>query len=436
MNSGQELYKKALGLIPGGTQLFSKRPERLLPNHWPVYYTKAKGVSLWDLDGKEYIDMTTSGIGTCILGYADSDVEAEVIKAIQNGSMSSFNCSEEVELAELLCDLHPWAEMARFTRGGGEALAVAIRIARASTGRDMIAFCGYHGWQDWYLAANLNSDASLDAHLLPGLSPQGVPRELTGTIIPFNYNKIEELEKIISDYGERIAAIVMEPARSTGPDPGFLEKIRSIAEKNHSVLIFDEVTSGWRAITGGIHLTYGVNPDIAVFAKAMGNGYPMSAIIGKKSVMQAAQNSFISSTYWTERIGPVAALATIKKHRKLDLGPYLMSIGELMQQGWKNAAEKTGMKISVSGVFSLSSMSIKMENSDALETLFIKLMIERGYVAHFSFYPCASHNPENIQKYFQVLEEVFAICKKASDEGNVEKVLDGPVRHKDFRRLN
>ncbi|MCB1178976.1 MAG: aminotransferase class III-fold pyridoxal phosphate-dependent enzyme [Leptospiraceae bacterium] len=288
MNSGQELYKKARKLIPGGTQLFSKRPERLLPDHWPVYFKKAKGALVWDMDGKEYLDMTTSGIGSCILGYADPDVENEVLKVIKDGSMSTLNPYEEVELAELLCDLHPWAEMARFSRSGGEALSIAIRIARACTGKDIVAFCGYHGWQDWYLAANLNDNSNLDNHLLPGLSAKGVPRGLTGTIFPFNYNNLEELNEIVSKHGKNLAAIIMEPSRSKGPDPGFLEGVKEIANKTNSVLIFDEVTSGWRAITGGIHLTYGVNPDMAVFAKAMGNGYPMSAVIGTKAVMEAA----------------------------------------------------------------------------------------------------------------------------------------------------
>ncbi len=319
LNSGVSLYNIAKKIIPGGTQLLSKRPEMFLPDQWPSYYRKCKGVGIEDLDGNRYIDMSICGVGSCILGYADRDVDAAVKKAIAGGTMSTLNCPEEVELAELLCGLHPWAEMARFARCGGEAMAVAVRIARAASGRDKIAFCGYHGWHDWYLAANLADDRNLDGQLLPGLEPAGVPRALTGTVIPFNYNQPESLDRIIDRHGKSLAAIIMEPVRHHEPDAGFLEHVRRSADKTGAVLVFDEVTSGWRMNVGGIHLLYNVNPDIAVFAKGISNGYAMAAVIGRREVMDAAQKTFISSTYWTERIGPTAALATIKKMQKYNV---------------------------------------------------------------------------------------------------------------------
>ena len=288
MGTGQDLYAKARKLIPGGNQLLSKRPELFLPDQWPAYYSRAKGVDVWDMDGNRYIDCSHSGVGAPILGYADEEVESAVIEAVKAGSTTTLNCPEEVELAELLLELHPWADMVRYARTGGEIMAVAVRIARASAGRDKIAFCGYHGWHDWYLAANLAGDSTLDGHLLPGLEPAGVPRGLAGTMFPFHYNRIDQLKEIVAEHGPELAAIVMEPARGTGPAEGFLEEVRSIATKIGAVLIFDEVTSAWRMNTGGIHLTYGVVPDVAVFAKALSNGYPMGAIIGTEAVMEAA----------------------------------------------------------------------------------------------------------------------------------------------------
>lgn len=279
MGRGQELYLKARALIPGGTQLLSKRPEMFLPEQWPTYYARAKGAETWDLDGRRYIDVSHFGVGACVLGFADADVDRAVMEAIAAGTMSTLNCPEEVELAELLLELHPWAEMVRYARCGGEIMAVSIRIARAATGREKVAFCGYHGWQDWYLAANLSEEHALDGHLLQGLEPAGVPRGLTGTMLPFHYNDLDEFRALVAKHGDDLAAVVMEPARSKGPAPGFLEEIRATTRTLGAVLLFDEVTSGFRLNTGGIHLTMGVVPDLAAFAKALGNGYAMAAVI-------------------------------------------------------------------------------------------------------------------------------------------------------------
>ena len=329
IKKGIELWKKAKRIIPGGTQLLSKRSEQFLPEQWPSYYKKAKGVEIWDLDGNKYIDMAYMGIGACILGYADEDVNIAVKRAIDEGSMSTLNSPEEVELTELLLNLHPWAEMVRIARTGGEAMAIAVRIARAYTKKDKIAFCGYHGWHDWYLSANLADDKSLDGHLLPGLEPLGVPRCLKGTSIPFNYNKIQELKEIISK-NKDIGVIVIEPLRHHYPEDNFLGKVREIANEIKAVLVFDEITSGWRMNVGGVHQLYNVEPDIAVYGKGISNGFPMAAIIGKGKIMDMAQRSFISSTYWTERIGPAAALATINKLRKNDVPSHLIKIGNLI----------------------------------------------------------------------------------------------------------
>ena len=432
---GQKLYAQARKLIPGGTQLLSKRPEMFLPEEWPVYYSRARGAETWDLDGKRYVDMSHFGVGACVLGFADPDVDAAVVAAIGAGTMSTLNCPEEVELAELLIELHPWAEMVRFARGGGEAMAMAVRIVRAATGRDKVAFCGYHGWHDWYLAANLAENHALDGHLLSGLEPAGVPRGLTGTMLPFHYNSIGELRKIVSEHGRDLAAVVMEPARDEGPAPGFLEEIREITRRLGATLVFDEVTSGWRMNTGGIHRTYGVDPDVAIFAKAMGNGYPMAAVIGKRSVMEASQRTFISSTSWTEKIGPVAAIATIRKHRDRKVPEHLVVVGDRIQRGWRAAAASAGLGIAVGGILPLSHFTAEGKESAALMTLFTQEMLDRGFLASGQVYASYAHEPQHIDAYLGAVSVVFEKLARVAADGDVSRNLRGPVKHSGFQRL-
>ncbi|MFA6315439.1 MAG: aminotransferase class III-fold pyridoxal phosphate-dependent enzyme [Candidatus Paceibacterota bacterium] len=437
IGSGQKLWKKAKKIIPGGNQLLSKRAEMFLPEGWPAYYSKAKGCEVWDLDGKKYIDMSIMGVGSCILGYADVDVNRAVKKAVDNGSMSTLNAPEEVELAELLCKIHPWADMVRYARTGGEAMAIAERIARASTGKDIIAFCGYHGWHDWYLATNLEHKDGLKEHLLAGLEPAGVPKCLKGTVLPFHYNKIEELEAIVQKVGGKLAAIVMEPIHNIEPQNDFLKKVREIATKTGSVLIFDEITVGWKLTYGGAHLLYGVSPDIAVFSKAMSNGYPMSAIIGRREVMEAAQNSFISSTYWTEKLGPVAALATLRKMKKVGVVKRLEKAGSTVRAGWMKKAKKHGLNISLGGVIPISSFTFKYgEDSQALKTLFVQEMLDRGFLATNMFFASCAHTDVYIKKYLNNVDEVFSVIADAIKTETIYQKLRGPVAHTGFSRLN
>jgi glutamate-1-semialdehyde 2,1-aminomutase len=433
--TGQRLYAKARTRIPGGTQLLSKRPEMFLPELWPSFYSRARGVEVWDLDGNKFIDMSYNGIGACILGAADPDVDEKVREAIGKGSMSTLNCPEEVELADLLCEIHPWAEMVRFCRGGGEAMALAVRIARARTQRDKIAFCGYHGWHDWYLAANLAEGDVLSSHLLAGLDPAGVPRGLMGTALPFRYNRIDELDEIVSRWPNELAAIVMEPIRDHEPEPGFLERIREIATKIGAVLIFDEVTAGFRLNSGGAHLLYQVTPDVAVFAKGMSNGYAMAAIIGTSDVMQAAQNTFISSTYWTERIGPVAALATIRKHQQMDVSKHLIRIGSLVQEGWRTVAARVGLALEVSGMAPLGHFMFEGEQKQAARTLFTQLMIGRGFLATNAFYAAYAHQDHHVESYLEAVEGAFVQIAEAMKRNTIANQLTGPVAHSGFARL-
>ena len=430
-----ETYRRGKQRIPGGTQLLSKRPEMFLPDQWPAYYSRARGVEVWDLDGRRYLDMTLTAIGACPLGVADPDVDAAVKAAIDAGNMSTLNPPEEVELAELLCELHPWADMVRYSRAGGEAMAMAIRIARASSGRDRVAFCGYHGWHDWYLAANLAADNRLDGHLLPGLEPAGVPRGLIGTALPFHYNKSSDLDGIVAEHGPELGAIVMEPVRYADPEPGFLEHARATATRLGIPLVFDEVTAAFRMNVGGAHLRYGVSPDIAVFAKALGNGYPIAAVIGRREVMEAAQRTFISSTYWTDRLGPAAAIATIRKLRDRNVPAHLIELGTAVQAVWKSVASRHGIEIEVKGLPPLTSFAIHHDHATVLSTLFTQEMLARGFLASKAFYATFAHQPEHVAAYRAAADEAFAAMRAALDTGAIEPALHGPVQHTGFHRL-
>jgi glutamate-1-semialdehyde 2,1-aminomutase len=436
-NTGQKLWKRAKRIIPGGNQLLSKRAEMFLPDGWPSYYSKAKGAYVWDLDGNKYLDMGIMAVGSCMFGYADSDINKAVKEAIDRGSMSTLNAPEEVELAELLIKIHPWAHMVRYARTGGEAMAIAVRIARSYTDKDVVAFCGYHGWADWYLATNLEKKDALGGYLLSGLNPKGVPKGLRGSILPFHYNKIDELEVIVKKTGKRLGAIVMEPIKGQEPTDGFLKKVRAIANKTGAVLIFDEITVGWKLTYGGAHLLYGVSPDIAVFSKAMSNGFPMAAIIGKREVMQAAQDTFISSTYWTDRTGPVAALATLKKMKRINVPKQLHKNGSKVRAGWEKMAKRNCLNIKIGGIVPISSFSFEYgKDSQAIKTLFVQEMLDRGFLATNMYFATCAHTDAHIQKYLKAVDEVFAVIAQAIETNTVRKKLRGPEAHVGFERLN
>jgi glutamate-1-semialdehyde aminotransferase len=431
-SSGALLYKKAKKIIPGGTQLLSKRPEMFAPDLWPSYYKRAKGCTIWDLDDNKYTDMSIMNVGAAILGYADDDVDNAVIEAIKGGVSSSLNCPEEVYLAEKLIELHPWAGMVRYARSGGEAMSLAIRIARASTERDLILFSGYHGWADWYLAANLSDDKNLDGQLMPGLAPNGVPRGLSGTAIPFQANDIETLRTLVKGKEKLVAAIVIEPARGEEASPDYLKSLKELAQEIGSVLIFDEITSGFRMCCGGIHLNYGVSPDIAVFAKSMANGYAMSAIIGREQIMEAAQSTFISSTNWTDRVGPTAALATIKKYTKQNVAQHIIEMGHKVKEAWKEASKINNLNIKISGIATLPSFTFIDKNSIALETAFTIEMMKKGFLCFRQFRPSLAHNYQNILEYKRASIDVFSKLRYILENKNE---FPQKIHHSGFLRL-
>ncbi|TWT60766.1 3-aminobutyryl-CoA aminotransferase [Rubinisphaera italica] len=473
----QEQYRRAKAVIPGGTQLLSKRPEMFAPNHWPAYYHSAIGCEVVDTSGKRYIDMSSNGILACILGFADPDVNEAVIRRVHLGSMATQQTFDEVRLAELLLEIHPWAEMARFTRSGGESMAVAVRIARSATGREKVAICGYHGWHDWYLAANLGDAGAegLDGHLLPGLQPSGVPKSLRGTTLPFAYNRLDQLDTIIAQNRNDLAAIVMEPTRYTDPEPGFLEGVRERADRIGARLIFDEISIGWRLCLGGAHLKLGVTPDIAVFAKSISNGFAMAAVIGNDETMSAAQKSFISSAYWTEGIGPAAAVAAVSKMKRLeavakhqplgagrglsssrlgktgtpathlidstisepflDVPSHLRKIGTLFQEGWAKLGERHGVLVTVGGRPESVLIGFNYPDGNALMTLYTRRMLDYGFLAAGSFNPTMGHKPSHVEACLSAADEVFPELAETIDRGDVQTRIDGLEKHIMFSRL-
>lgn len=435
LTNSLKYQERARQLIPGMGQLLSKRPDMFSLGVWPGYYSKAKGAEVWDLDGNHYVDMSIGGIGANVLGYADPDVDAAVKKAISCGSSSSLNCYEEVELAEKLCIIHPWASKVRLARSGGEAMAVAVRIARAFTGRDKVIICGYHGWHDWYLAANLGTENALGEHLISGLSSVGVPRALKGTALTFRYNDLNNLREVITPCKNEIAAIVMEPIRNIEPMPGFLSGVRDIAHEIGAVFIFDEISSAFRMNAGGAHLRFQIAPDMAVFSKSLGNGYPIAAIIGISDVMDAAQKTFISSTMWTERIGPVAALETIRKFEQRSVASRLMELGQQVQEGWRRAARAAGLRIHISGIYPLSHFSFEDSEHAVMKAFLVQEMLDRKFLASNLFYPMFSHTDKHVAKYLEDMGDVFLCLSRLKASGRLKNALRGQPASVGFKRL-
>ena len=436
MNTGQNLYKKAKKLIPGGTMLLSKRPEMFLPEKWPSYFSKASGCNVWDLDDNKFLDMTIMGIGTNSLGYANNEVDNVVRKVIESGNMSTLNCPEEVKLAEKLIEINPWADMVRFARSGGEANAISIRIARAASGKDGVAICGYHGWHDWYISVNHNnSKDQLSNHLLPGLEPLGVPKSLKNTVHPFNYNDFDELINIVEK--NEIGVIKMEVMRNFGPTNNFLKNVRDLATRKGIVLIFDECTSGFRETFGGIFKKFEIEPDLAMFGKTLGNGYAITAVVGKKSVMDYAQKTFISSTFWTERIGPSAALKTLEVMERKKSWEVITNLGIKFRKEVQILAKKYNLSITFSAIPAVTSYKFNTKNALEYKTLISQEMLKKNILGSTHFYACTEHTDSHFNHYFEALDEIFELISKCElDRLNITDLLESPICHSGFKRLN
>ncbi len=433
MNKGQKLLKKAKKIIPGGNQLLSKRSEMFLPDYWPAYYKKAKGCKVWDLNNKVYYDFAGMGVTACVLGYSDDDINKALIQGLKSGSMCTLNATEEVDLAKELLSIHKWSGMAKFCKSGGEACMVAIRIARAFTNKNSIAFCGYHGWHDWYLATNMSNSKNLDKQLLPGLKTKGVSNSFKNSIKPFFYNDINSLKKLFKRKNNNIGIIIMEPMRGVKPSNNFLKQVQSIAKKNNALLIFDEITSGFKDNYGGLHLKFKVNPDLAIFGKSIGNGYPISAIIGRKEIMQVAQETFISSTMWTDRLGFIAAKTTLKKLKQLQINKKISIYGKIIKKGWREIAKKNDIKIGISGQDCIPVLRFDYPNNMEILTYFTQEMLKKGFLAGSQVTTNYAYNHKIIKKYLKSADIVFKKIRTCLEVGKFP--LKGKIKHSTFRRL-
>jgi len=411
-NKNQITWNKALKFIPTGNMFLSKNPSRFVKDIWPTYFTKSKGCTVWDMNNIKYYDLSLMGVGTNVLGYANSHIDRIIKEVIKKGNMTTLNCFEEVELAKQLVLLHPWSKMARFAKTGGEASAIAVRLARTYTKKNVVLICGYHGWHDWYLSANLINKNRLNTHLFKDLKFKGVPNQLKGTTYTFDYNNLKSFEYLIKKYKGKIAAVKMEVQRETKPQKNFLKKIRSITKKNNIILIFDECTSGFRENLGGLHLKYKVYPDIAIFGKALGNGYPITAIIGKKNVMLSSKKTFISSTFWSDRIGVVAGLATIKEMKRVKSWIRVKKIGKYIKSEIYKIAKKNNINIHFKGLDSLITFEIISKNNIKIYEYITKRMLSFGFLSKNSIYVSTSHTPNILKKYFKCLNIVFEEISK------------------------
>lgn len=432
-----EIYERAEKLIPGRTQLISRRSSQFAHGTSPIYAQRAKGARFVDVDENEYIDWV-SAVGAIILGHADDVVDTAVKEQIDRGSLYTVNNALEIELAELLNEVIPSSEMVRYTKSGGEANAVAARIARGVTGRDVILFSGYHGWHDWYQSANYLVDPESGEFPFAGIEPIGVPKALAGTAIPFVWGDLEALEALLQDHAGTVAAIMLEPLRSVMPPVGYLEGVKALAKAHDVILIFDEVSCGWRLRIGGAQEFTGVIPDMTVLAKAMSNGYPMGAVVGSREVMEPASRMFISSSYWSDNIGLVATLTTIRELQRRDSARRFEDIGETLRTALNRAIADAGLSGACTGLFWNPAITLDLPDESLrgkVNTLFIQEMARRGIHCNMSFKATLAHTEADIQATARIATEALAVVKSGLDTGDLDNLLQSDLKKEPFRRL-
>ena len=427
-----EMYDRANQLFPGKTQLRSRLARGFAEGVSPVYAKSAKGSRFIDVDGNEYVDWV-SAFGAIILGHADDVIDNAVKDQIDRGSIYTVNGPLEIELAEELVATIPSAEMVRYTKAGGEACALAVRIARAATGRDKVLFSGYHGWHDWYQAAQYESDPKLAS----GVEPVGVPRALAGTSIPFAEGDLRALRQLLDDNAGEVAAVMMEPLRSTVPEEGYLETVKELVRAHGAVLIFDEVSCGWRIALGGAQEYLGVIPDMTVVAKAMSNGYPMGAVVGSRESMEPGADAFISSSYWSDNIGLAASLTTIRELRRRESASGFKELGEKLTLAMNEAIESVGISAQFSGLHTNPTLTIDAPDetvASQAKTLFIQEMARRGVHCNMTFKGTLAHTDEDIKLTADATAESLAVVMKGL-EGDMDELLVANVQQEAFRRI-
>ena len=413
LKKSNKLWNIAQKKIAGGNHLISKNPNYLLPELWPTYYKNAKGIKIKDINNDNYLDFYLMGVGTNILGYSNKNIDQAVIKNIKRSNMSSFNCPEEVYLAEKLIEMNTWADKVRFARTGGEANSIAIRIARSylPASKYKIAVSGYHGWHDWYLSANLTNKKNLNNILIPNIPSNGIPKVLKNTSYIFEMNNFESLNRLIKKNPE-IGIIKMEIHRLEKPNVIFLQKLKELTKKKNIILIFDECTSGFRETFGGIFNKYKIYPDLAVFGKALGNGFPITAVIGRDKVMSSVKKTFISSTFWTERSGPTAALATLKEMKRVKSWLQISKMGNYIKKEWSKIGKKFDLNLQISGVASIPQFYIPSNNFLKYRTFITQEFLKKKILASNIIYISTAHDKKRIDLYLKNLDKIFEKIKE------------------------
>jgi len=409
----ERLLKNALKTIPLGSQTFSKSTTQYPFGVSPYFASKAEGSYLWDVDGNKYIDFINS-LAAINLGYGDPDVNAAVHRQVDEGTIFSLSHTLEIEVAEKMVEMIPCAEMVRFGKNGSDATAGAIRIARAYTGRDYVAVCGYHGWQDWYIGSTARN-----------LGVPEVTKELTK---PFKYNDLSSLETLFKEYPGKIAGVILEPMNIFYPEDGFLEGVKELAHKNGALLVFDETVTGFRFANGGAQELFNVTPDLATFGKGLANGYPLSAVVGKREYMKLMEEVFFSFTFGGETLSLAAALASMNKLQTHDVIKKVYSLGEELVKGVRALISKHKVEhiFNIHGNPTWTFLMVKDVDSYTqweLKTLFLQEIFSRGILSLGTHNLSYAHSSEDIKQLVGVYNEVFPLIRDAIKERSVKDVL-------------
>jgi len=413
------LKKIAQEIIPDCSQTFSKGPSQFIQGVAPVFLERGEGSHIFDVDGNEYIDYGMA-LGPIILGHNYPVVTNAVKKILEKSTTFTLPHRLEIELAELLCEIIPCAEMVRFGKNGSDATSGAVRVTRAYTGRDRVVCCGYHGWQDWYIATTTRN--------------KGVPEDVKKLTLTFEYNKIETIEKIFDENKNQIACVIMEPVGVVEPQDNFLQKVKEITHRNGAILVFDEIITGFRLSLGGAEGYFNVIPDLACFGKAMGNGFPISAIVGKKEIMKLFEEVFYSFTFGGEIVSIAAAIATIKELKNKNVVKHLWEQGRKIKDGYNVLAKEYGLEkhtqcIGFSPRSVVSFKNVKGEDDLLLKSLFQQECIKRGILFTGGHDICFSHSNKDIDYTLRVYRTVLEMLKDAIKKNEVKKLLEGkPVR--------
>ena len=419
------LKKRAGELIPGHTQTFSKGPSQFVQGVSPVFLQRGQGSHVWDADGNEYIDYISS-LGPIILGHDYPAVSDAAIAQIHEGTLFSLPHQIEVEVAELLVDMIPCAEMVRFGKNGSDVTAGAVRIARAFTDRDIIACAGYHGWQDWYVGTTTRD--------------RGVPKAVAELTTTFAYNDLDSLRSVFARYPGQVAAVILEPFTSTLPHDGFLEGVQEIARREGALLVFDEVITGFRFALGGAQEYFGVTPDMACFGKALANGYPLSAVVGRREVMELFSEAFFSFTFGGEAVSLAAAKATLGVMRSEPVISHLWNQGQKLQEGYNALAESFGLAeytrcVGLSPRTLISFTDGEGQDSLLLKSLFQQEVVKRGVLSLGGHNVCYSHSGADIEHTLRAYEEALRVMAMAIDSGDIERYIEGEPVQPVFRKI-